>query len=66
MTFIGPMVRIFLEVLLSLCLLNTNPAEPLPTLSALNLRTALANQSDWNSTLFIWTRLGAVLEVNII
>ena len=49
-TFVTPMTRVFLEVLLTLGSLYTNPAEPCITLCALDLGATAANQSNSGTT----------------
>ena len=68
MSFITPVIRILLEMLMTFGLLETNPTEPLPALCALHLAapTRARFHGDWSITFLVWAGLGAIFEVNCI
>ena len=66
MVVVGPMVWFLLVVLLGFGLLHAHPAEPMPTLGALDLGATTWLKRDLGSTLRIGTHLAAVLEVDLV
>ena len=65
-TFVRPVIRALLEVLLPFGLRQADPAEPVIALSALHLRASTADERDPRATLLIRARLGTVLEIDLV
>ena len=65
-TFVRPVIRALLEVLLPFGLRQADPAEPVIALGALDLRASSADERNSRSTLCVRTWLGTLLEVNLV